>query len=355
MEKRLNALRKELQLRDLDAMLVTSPTNRRYMSGFTGSAGNVLVTANQAMLITDFRYIEQATAQAPLYQIVKHPGLIQETIAELLVEHQIKKLAFEEEDVTYKKYRSFHDAFGKCELVATSSIVENLRIVKDASEIAIIEQAIAIAEQAFTRLLPEIKAGVSEKQLAIKLENYMRELGAEGASFTIIIASGERSSLPHGTASDKLLASGELVTFDFGALYQGYISDITRTVAVGEIDAKQQEIYNIVLEAQLNALAKIKPGMTGREADSFTRDVIEQYGYGENYGHGTGHGIGMDVHEAPTISVRGETVLEPGMVITVEPGIYLPGIAGVRIEDDVLITENGIRVLTKLPKDLLIL
>lgn len=355
MENRLKSLRTELKERELDAILVTNPTNRRYLTGFTGSAGSVLVTADAAMLITDFRYIEQATVQAPLYRIVKHLGLSHEKIAELLIENNIKSLAFEEEDVTYKKYSGFVEAFTKCKLVATNSIVENLRIVKDENEVAIIKRAIEIAEQAFTRLLPEIKPGISEKQLAINLENYMRELGADGASFTIIIASGERSSLPHGTASDKLLASGELVTFDFGAIYQGYISDITRTVAVGEIAAKQKEIYNIVLEAQLNALANIKPGMTGREADSFTRDVIEQYGYGEYYGHGTGHGIGMDVHEAPTISQRGETVLKPGMIITVEPGIYLPGVAGVRIEDDVLITKDGVSVLTQLSKDLLIL
>lgn len=355
MKNRLEALRKELFAKELDAILVTSATNRRYLTGFTGSAGNVLVTKSKAILITDFRYTEQAAFQAPLYEIVIHKGLIREKIAELLIENQITRTGFEEEYVTYKEYRGYVDTFVGAKLIPTNSVVEGLRIIKDENELVIIRKAIEIAESAFTKLLPEIKPGVSERELAINLENYMRELGAEGTSFPIILASGKRSALPHGVASDKVLEHGDFVTFDFGASYQGYISDITRTVAIGAVDRKQQEIYQIVLEAQLNGLNNIKPGMTGIEADRFTRDIIESYGYGENYGHGTGHGIGMDVHEAPTVSARGQDILKPGMVITIEPGIYLPGFGGVRIEDDALVTENGLEVLTKLTKELVII
>lgn len=355
MNRRLESLRIELNNKELDAILITSATNRRYLTGFTGSAGNVLVTHNRAILITDFRYTDQAVMETSLYEIIIHKGVISEKIAELLTENNIKSLGFEEEYVTYQEYRGYLDTFVGTKLVATNSIVEKLRIIKDENELILIKKAIEIAEEAFTQLLPEIKAGVSEKELARNLEDYMRRLGAEGASFPIIIASGKRSALPHGNASDKLLDYGDLVTFDFGAKYQGYISDITRTLAIGEVDEQQQEIYEIVLEAQLNALANIKPGMTGIDADLFTRDVITGYGYGENYGHGTGHGIGLDVHEAPTVSARGKETLKPGMVITIEPGIYLAAVGGVRIEDDVLVTDTGLEILTKLPKELLIL
>lgn len=355
MRKRLESLRKELSKRELDAILVTSATNRRYLTGFTGSAGNVLVTQDRAFLISDFRYTEQAATEAPLYEIILHKGIIREKIAELLIENTIATIGFEEEYVTYQEYCGYLDAFAGAKLVATNSIVESLRIIKDENELATIKKAIEIAEIAFTQLLPEIKPGVSERELAVNLEFYMRQLGAEGASFPIICASGARSALPHGSPTDKLIEHGDFVTIDFGASYDGYISDITRTVAIGEVNRQQREIYKIVLEAQLNALENVKPGMTGIEADLFTRDVITSYGYGENYGHGTGHGIGMDVHEAPSVSPRGQEVLKPGMLITIEPGIYLPGVGGVRIEDDVLVTANGLEVLTKLRKELVIL
>lgn len=355
MKKRLESLRKEFREKELDAILVTSATNRRYLTGFTGSAGNVLVTQDRAILITDFRYMEQAAIEAPIYEVILHKGIIREKIAELISGNAIGSIGFEEEYVTYQEYCEYVAAFVGSKVVATNSIVEGLRIIKDDNELAIIKKAIEIAEEAFTQLLPEIRAGVSERELAVNLEYYMRQLGAEGASFPIIFASGARSALPHGAPTDKLIEHGDLVTVDFGASYQGYVSDITRTVAVGEVNSQQSEIYRIVLEAQLNALAKVKPGMTGIEADLFTRDVITGYGYGENYGHGTGHGIGMDVHEAPSVSTRGQEVLKPGMVITIEPGIYLPDIGGVRIEDDVLVTADGLEVLTKLRKELVIL
>jgi len=203
--------------------------------------------------------------------------------------------------------------------------------------------------------LTRIKPGVSEKQIALDIEMFIRSNGGTSSSFDTIVASGERSALPHGVASDRLIGNDEFVKLDFGAYYKGYCSDITRTVVVGKPSAKHKEIYDIVLEANLACLAGLKPGLTGREGDALARDVIERYGYGPNFGHSTGHGLGMEVHEHPRLSKLSEQILEPGAVVTVEPGIYLPGFGGVRIEDDVVITDSGIRILTKSTKELQLL
>jgi len=353
-EKRILKLRKELQSLQIDGFLVTSDANRRYLTGFTGSSGYALITQDKALLITDFRYIEQASKQAPLFEIIQHNGPINDQVKEELDKLKISTLGFEQDHVTYSNYQQFKDKFGVT-LKPVSQVIESLRLIKDEDEIALIRKAAEIADEAFSYILNIIQPGMKEKEVALKLECKMRELGAEGASFDTIIASGSRSALPHGIASDKVIELGELVTMDFGAIYKGYVSDITRTIMVGQPNAKQQEIYQIVLEAQLNGVNQVKAGMTGKTADALTRDIITKYGYGEAFGHSTGHGIGLDVHEGPGLSYRNESELKAGMVVTVEPGIYIPGFGGVRIEDDVLLTETGREVLTKSTKDLIII
>lgn len=355
MEKRLESLRTQLKEKQVDAVLITSPSNRRYITGFTGSAGFALVTKNDAKFITDFRYITQAGKQAPIFEIVQHDGVILDAVKEQLERLKIKRLGFEQDFVTFSLFKQFEDKFSSTELLPLSQVVEKLRLIKDKEEIKLVKKAAEIADNAFSYLLTIIKPGMKEIDVAIALEYKMRELGADRASFDTIVASGYRSALPHGIASEKVIEDGDFVTIDFGAVYKGYVSDITRTLVMGEPNDKQKEIYSIVLEAQLNGVNNIKSGMTGIEADALTRDIINNHGYGEYFGHGTGHGIGIDVHEGPTLSPRGEVVLSPGMIVTVEPGIYIPDFGGVRIEDDVVITLNDCEIITNTTKELIII
>lgn len=334
---------------------MTNPANRRYLSGFTGTAGVVLITAKEAYLVTDFRYIEQAQRQAEGYTIVRHTHDMLTKLAELITKERIHKLGFEQDHLSFGQYRLFKEALqeSSCQLEPTSGLVEKLRLTKDEQEIELIKKAVQIADHTFEHILKFLKPGLTEREVANELEWTMRKLGATSSSFDIIVASGARSALPHGVASDKVIEEGDMVTLDFGAVYQGYVSDITRTVAIGEPHPKLKEIYEIVLEAQKRGVAHIKAGLSGREADAICREYIASHGYGEHFGHSTGHGIGLDVHEGPTLSTKSETILQAGMIVTVEPGIYIPGLGGVRIEDDVLITEDGNEVLTQSPKELL--
>jgi Xaa-Pro aminopeptidase len=351
---KLEKLRKCFKELDIDGLLITNAYNRRYMTNFTGTAGAVLITDPKALFITDFRYVEQAKKQVHDYEIVQHQASIVSEVAKQVEHLGIKRLGFEQEDVTYAAYQTYVKEI-KAELVPVSGVIEKLRLIKTESEIKILKEAAEIADAAFKHILDFIRPGVSELEVSNELEFFMRKNGASSSSFDIIVASGYRSALPHGVASDKIIEKGELVTLDFGAYYKGYCSDITRTVAVGEPSDELKNIYNIVLEAQLRGMNGIKPGMTGREADALTRDYITEKGYGEYFGHSTGHGIGLEVHEGPALSVKSDTILKPGMVVTVEPGIYIPGLGGVRIEDDTVITENGNESLTYSTKELIIL
>ncbi|MCG0239061.1 MAG: Xaa-Pro peptidase family protein [Firmicutes bacterium] len=355
---RLQRLRATLAEKGLDGLLVQKPENRRYLSGFTGSAGVLLVTARGAHLLTDFRYTEQAAAQAPDFQIHRTgDGGYVETLVPLLQQEGVRRLGFESDYVTVDAHAAYQKALGDAgvELVPAAGLVERLRQIKDPEEVAAIRRAAAIADAAFQHILGYIRPGVTEREVALELEFFMKRQGASALAFDTIVASGPRSSLPHGVASDRVIGRGEFVTLDFGCVYQGYCSDMTRTVMVGEPDEKQREIYEIVLTAQRLGVEAARPGITGRELDAVCRDYIAQRGYGEYFGHGTGHGVGLYIHEEPRVSQRGETVLEPGHVVTIEPGIYLPGWGGVRIEDLVVITETGAEVLSQSPKDLIIL
>ncbi|UFT97744.1 Xaa-Pro peptidase family protein [Radiobacillus kanasensis] len=351
---KLDKLRKRLNEKNLDGLLVTNDKNRRYMTGFTGTAGVVLITKEAALLITDFRYIEQATEQAVDFEIVEHKQPVVLEIAEQIQKLGLKQVGFEKDDLTYAVYENYREKLG-VELVPTSGLVETLRLIKTEDEIKILKSAAEIADAAFDHILTFIKPGVKEIDVSNELEFFMRKQGATSSSFDIIVASGKRSALPHGVASEKRIESGELVTLDFGALYKGYCSDITRTVAVGSIHDKLKEIYHIVLEAQIKGMEGIKAGISGKQADALTRDYIEEKGYGSYFGHSTGHGIGLDVHEGPGLSFRFEQALEPGMVVTVEPGIYVADVGGCRIEDDTVVTKDGNEVLTHSPKQLITL
>lgn len=351
---KLQKLQKRLEELGLDGMLITSNFNRRFMTGFTGTAGAVLITVDKALFITDFRYTEQAAKQCEGFEVVKQKGTIAAEVAELAKNLGVKKLGFEEDHVAFSMFKVFEKEV-QAELVPVSGEIEKLRLIKNGTEIKILKEAAKIADAAFTHILDFIRPGKTELQVSNELEFFMRSLGATSSSFDIIVASGYRSALPHGVASDKVIETGDFVTLDFGAYYEGYVSDITRTIAVGQPTDKLKEIYNIVLEAQLRGVNGIKPGLTGKQADALTRDYITEKGYGEYFGHSTGHGIGLEVHEGPGLSVKSDVVLEPGMVVTVEPGIYIPGLGGVRIEDDIIITEEHNERLTHSSKELIIL
>ncbi|SDQ51131.1 M24 family metallopeptidase [Virgibacillus salinus] len=351
MEK-LNRLRKALQENNLDAILITSPINRRYMTGFTGTAGAVIVSKDETRFITDFRYIEQANEEAAGYTVIEHKKLIHQEISNQLNQLNVKRIGFEKDHVTYNTYEIYKKEF-EVELVPVSGLIEELRLIKTDEELTILKQAAKIADDAYEHIQSYIKPGVKEIDISNELEFFMRNQGATSSSFDIIVASGYRAALPHGVASEKKIESGELVTLDYGALFNGYCSDTTRTVAVGEINDELKSIYNTVLEAQLLGVEGVKPGMTGKEADALTRDYIKEKGYGEYFGHSTGHGLGMEVHEGPGLSFRSDKKLEPGMVVTVEPGIYVPNVGGCRIEDDIVLTEKGNERLTHSSKELI--
>ncbi|UJF14666.1 Xaa-Pro peptidase family protein [Jeotgalibaca sp. MA1X17-3] len=351
---RLSKIQAILKNKELDALLVTSPYNLRYVSNFTGTTGLALITQEQAFFITDFRYTKQAADQAKGFEIVRNNGPIFDEVKKIVESKGLIQLGFEDTHVSFRSFDQLETMLD-CDLIPSSGIVEELREIKDESEIAIIKKACEIADAGFKYILDYIKPGVSEIEIANKLDFHMRELGATGVSFETIVASGYRSAMPHGVASEKLIEQGDFVTLDFGCYYNGYVSDMTRTVSVGEPLPKLKEIYKIVLEAQLKVLEEAKAGMTGIEVDRIARDVISSYGYGDYFGHSNGHGIGLEIHEGPNTSQKAPKKLVVGNVITNEPGIYLDGIGGVRIEDDLIITATGNEILTHSTKELIIL
>lgn len=353
MEK-LIRLREAMEKVNIDSLFITNPYNRRYLTGFTGTAGVVFISQKSAKLITDFRYIEQAGKQVQGFEIVEHKGTVIEEVAKQAQEMKSKKLGFEQEYLTFAAYKAYEKEV-QTELVPISGIIENLRLIKTPAEIKILKEAADVADRAFTHILNFIRPGITELAVSNELEFFMRKEGATSSSFDTIVASGKRSALPHGVATDKVIETGDLVTLDYGAYYNGYVSDITRTVAVGQPSEELVKIYDIVLEAQLRGMAGIKPGMTGKEADALTRTFINEKGYGEYFGHSTGHGIGLEIHEGPALSIKSDLILQPGMAVTVEPGIYVPGVGGVRIEDDTMITLAGNEALTHSKKELIIL
>jgi Xaa-Pro aminopeptidase len=355
MEKRLKKIREQMEEKGIEALLITRPVNRRYVTGFTGSSGWVVLTMDELVLITDFRYVEQVKVQAPHARLVELKTETMYTrLKEVCEEAKVSKLWFEADHLTFQEYERLKETLS-IPLEPVTKLVETVRLQKDEQELQLIRKAVSIVDQAFLKVIEEIRPGMTEKQVANRLEFLMREMGAEGSAFDIIVASGARSALPHGVASDKVIEKGDLVTFDFGAVYQGYVSDLTRTIVLGKPDEKQKQIYDIVLKAGQKAIEFLRAGVSGKDADAQARDYIASHGFGEYFGHSTGHGIGLEVHEAPRLSMSSDDVLAEGMVVTVEPGIYLPGFGGVRIEEDVLITATGCEVLTQSPRELIII
>lgn len=338
-----------MQEEKVDAYIVIRPENGRYLSGFTGGEATLFISLERACLLTDFRYIEQAKTQSPDFEIINSGQDHFDSLSE--IGQTVRRVGFEGDYVTYVDYGKLKNAFSQAELLSLPNLVSHLRSVKDESEIKLIRQAVQIADDAFAEVLKTIEIGQREEEIGLSLEFSMRRAGASGASFDFIIASGVRSALPHGTASSKRAQSGEFLTMDFGAIYQGYCSDITRTIFLGEPEDKHREVYDIVLAAQKAGIEAVIPGRTGKEVDAVARKLIEEAGYGEYFGHGLGHSVGLAIHEGPNLNKREDRVLEPGMVVTVEPGIYIPDWGGVRIEDIVLVTEKGCEVLTQAPKD----
>ncbi len=344
----LDRLRQSMKGAQLDAVWVTQPENVRYLSRFSSPEdARVLVTPEHATLYTDARYTVQAQQESTLpVHIARGLAVYEHAHASLVG----LKVGIEANHLSVAAYQDLQAAWPQSTLQTTRGLIEPLRMVKMQDELAAIRAAQAIADAAFAQLLPQVVAGVSEAALAGKLEQAMRELGAQGPAFETIVASGERGALPHGRATDKLLQDGELVTFDFGALKDGYHSDMTRTVAVGPQSDEHIRLYRAVLEAEEAALAAVKPGVRAADLDQISRNTLEQYGLAEYFVHSLGHGVGLNIHEGPSLYAQSEDVLEAGMVITIEPGVYVPGQTGLRIEDLVLVTETGYEVLSASPK-----
>lgn len=352
-EARLGALRALMAEKKLDAIIITKYVNLHYFSGFRGDDTTLVVSKDKAMLITDSRYTEQATAQAPLFEIIEQKdGLLKKT-AKCVKSINAKRVGFEGNALIYDDFVRLTELLAGIDFT-TALKLDELRQVKDADEIKLIRRACEIADIAFADVVKYIQPGMTEVEVAAHMENCMRQNGAEGTSFTTIMASGVRGSLPHGIATDKVINSGEFVTMDYGAIYGGYMSDITRTICVGEASERQHEIYDAVLESQLLGLSLIKPGVSGKSVHIAVRDNLAKYDLAKYFGHGLGHSLGLEIHEEPRLSPASKCeALVPGMLVTDEPGVYIPGWGGLRIEDTVLVTEDGAEALTQAPKALI--
>lgn len=345
----------ELLPDNVESVLITSDINRRYFTGMKSSAGTVLAFRNKAYLLIDFRYIEKARETVKTAQVIETKELYKE-ISALLRQEGVKNLAIEAMDVTVSRLNVMKKHLKCVDIIETdvlSNSINKLRMIKDEEEMEYIRKAQEIAESAFDDILGFIKEGVTEREIALELDRLMLEKGAEGISFDTIALAGENTSMPHGVPSDKKVKNGEFVLMDFGAVYNGYHSDMTRTVCVGTPDEEMEKIYNIVLTAQEKAIAAAKAGISGKELDGIARRHICDAGYGEYFGHSLGHGVGLEIHEQPNAAPSYEKNLEKGTVITIEPGIYIAGKFGVRIEDFVILTENGCINLTKSAKNII--
>lgn len=342
---------------ELDGVMITSEENRRYFTAFPSTAGVLLVSRCGSVFLTDSRYVEAAGKKITCCPVRETKNLKKE-LPDLMREFKINRLGIEAQRVTVSEYTRYCEMLNDVEIVADGSVdkaINSLRMVKSADEIASIKKAQAITEQAFDHILKFIKPGVTEREISLELDYFMLKNGAEALSFETIAVSGINSSMPHGVPSDKKIENGDFITMDYGAVCDGYHSDMTRTVAVGAVSDEQKKVYDTVLKAQLAALDVMRPGVRCSDADKAARDVIASAGYGAFFGHGTGHGVGIEIHEEPRVSPSAEDILEAGNVVTDEPGIYLPGCFGVRIEDMVLITEDGMENLTSSPKELIVI
>lgn len=357
---RIRKVREVLSAKGIDALLVSIEENRRYLSGFTGedhqfdeSAGALLISADQLILATDSRFELQAVTESPLFEVVVYRKGLAKELPGLVERLKIRKLAVESARISVHQYEDFKKELAGAghgvALVPVVDLVEQFRLIKSSEEIDQTCKALELAETAFTEVVRTLQPGMTEKQIAWTLESALRGAGADGLSFPVIVAAGPNSALPHAIPSDRAVGSGEPILFDWGVRLGGYCSDTSRTVILGKPDHGFLQVFNTVLEAQQMAIASIRAGVNSKAVDAVARDHIDARGYGDKFGHGLGHGTGLAIHEGPRLSPLKETILEPGMLVTVEPGIYLPHWGGVRIENQVVVGENGPRVLNRLP------
>ncbi len=339
----------------LKAVLFTDLKNIRYLCGFSGTEGALLIAPDRAWFLCDSRYTAQAAEEVQGAEITECAVIRIDTVAALAQQYALDRIGIEAAHTTVSAFRRMSEKLSGVELVELGSDLDEIRIRKDRAEIELLSSVAALSSRSLAAILGNIRPGVREIDIALALEFEMRRLGADGKAFDFIVASGVRGAMPHGRASDKLIQVGELVTIDFGALKDGYHSDETVTVACGEPGARAREIHAIVREAHDLGIQAVRPGIGCKELDEVARSYIRNSGYGDYFGHGLGHGVGLEIHEMPTLSPRGTAQLEEGMVVTIEPGIYIPGFGGVRIEDTVVVTGNGCQVITGADKQLLIL
>ncbi len=355
MMERAEQLSDQLSLHDLDAMLISSPENRRYLSGFTGSSGYLFISKDHRVLLTDSRYTEQAIMQSPHFQVMQ-VSRSWDWLVELLRDTGVRRVGFEGEHVTVANYNRCVDSLkgetglSGVSLAPTQGIPEELRVAKDQEELAQLQKAIDASDAAMQSVCPAITEGMTEREVAWRMEVAMREFGADTISFGTIVAAGSNGAMAHHRPTDRPIQRGEPIVIDMGAKVGGYCSDITRTVTVGEPDDTFRRVYDTVLGAQLTAIHTVRPGMTGEDGDSLARGVIAEAGYGDNFGHSLGHGVGLAVHEKPHVGPGSQDSLQAGMVFTVEPGIYITGWGGVRIEDIVILGSEGATPLSKASK-----
>ncbi len=350
-QKRLTAVRQKLDKWQVDAVLIASPANRRWLSGFTGSNGMLLLTPDKAFIATDFRYYERAKTEAPHFELYQHERTRQDdrTFFKLA---GVKRIGIEKKHVTLAQAADWRQARAGVQWIPLAETVEPLRTIKTQAEIDLMRRAAAMTDQAMAQFPEMARPGMTEKQLAWELDKLMRQAGADGPAFPIIVAAGPHSALPHHTVSDRQLLAGDIIIVDMGAALDGYHSDLTRTFHLGnEPPAKFWEVYNLVHQAQQNVFTHLRPGMTLRAADALARDIIHNAGHAAHFGHGLGHGVGLEIHEDPFLSPRApeESIVETGNNITIEPGIYMPGWGGVRLEEFAQVTEDGLEPMSQCP------
>lgn len=339
----------------LDGVLLTKRESQFYFSCFDGTFAYLVITPQKNILITDSRYTQQATETAIGFEIVEIKKTATEELKNTLQALGLKRVGFESCALTYQQAMDFQKHFIAIEWVAMGRAIDTMRAIKDEEELAILKKAAIIADNAFEHVLKMIRPGVRENELAAELEYHMKKSGAQKPSFDTIVASGVRSALPHGVATLKKIEQGEGIVIDFGAMYENYCSDMTRTVFLGQPSEEHKKIYQIVKDAQEYAVENLAKGLTSKAVDAFARDAIQKQGYGKFFGHGLGHGVGLEIHEEPSLSFKSDSILEAGMVVTIEPGVYLPNMGGVRIEDMVIVGEKMNEVLTRTSKELIIL
>jgi Xaa-Pro aminopeptidase len=351
---RLDRIKSKFAGLKTDSFVIKNLPNIRYISGFSGSAGNVLLTKDKNYFITDFRYKTQSKNEVYSgFEIIIYAQNSMGFLKDLIAKHNLKRMGFESNFVTFADAENLKKDFNEVEFVPVDSLIEQITVCKNEKEIESTRKAVEITDKTFSELLKIIKPGLTEREVSAHISFLQKINGADGDSFDPIVASGERSAFPHARPTDRKIRNGELLKLDFGCIVDGMKSDMTRTIAIGDIPEECKKIYGIVKEAQQRALDNVKAGINSKVLDAYARDYIKEKGYGNNYGHGLGHGLGYDIHEKPAVNERSDYILEVNNIITIEPGIYVEGLGGVRIEDDVVVKENGCEILNKTTKELI--